>query len=79
MEENCKVKNKPKTFKELIRSSYFWKPVTSVIIGGALGFVYYYYEVSASDSSGITGNAISSVILGGAMGWFFVNRPCKSC
>ncbi len=79
MGENCKVKNKPKTFRDLVHSSYFWKPFASITIGGVLGFLYFYFEEGASHSSGITDNLISSVILGGAIGWFFVNRPCKSC
>ena len=34
MKETCETENKPKAFKELIRSSYFWKPAAGVIIGG---------------------------------------------
>ena len=79
MEENCKIKNKPKTFKELMRSSYLWKPATAIIIGGMLGFLYYYFEGYKTGSSGIASNPFSSILFGGAMGFFFVNRPCKTC
>jgi len=42
MKETCEAGNKPKTFKEMIRSSYFWKPAAAVIIGGIAGFLYYF-------------------------------------
>ena len=79
MEENCKTNNRPKTFKELIKSAWFWKPVTAVIIGGFLGFLYYHYAGCTSGACGITGNPYSSVIFGSLLGLFIVNRPCKSC
>jgi hypothetical protein len=79
MEVNCKVRNRPKTFKELMLSSYFWKPSLSIILGSTLGFIYYYFEGAPSGSNGLGSDPYSSIILGGAMGWFFVNRPCRSC
>ncbi len=79
MKETCENNNKPKTFNELIRSSYFWKPAIAVIIGGSLGYLYYHFVGCASGSCGITANPISSVIFGGALGYFLVNSPCKTC
>ena len=79
MKETCETDNKPKTFRELIRSSWFWKPASGVIIGGTLGFLYYYFVGCASGSCAITSNPIASIIFGGAIGLFIVNRPCKTC
>lgn len=79
MKENCETNNKPKTFSELMRSSYFWKPASSVIIGGTLGFLYYYFEGCTSGTCGIASDPITSIIFGGALGFFIVNRPCKTC
>jgi urea transporter len=79
MKETCETENKPKTFKELIRSSYFWKPASAAIIGGIIGFLYYHFVGCASGWCGITSNPFSSVLFGAAMGFFVVNRPCKTC
>jgi hypothetical protein len=79
MKETCEAGNKPKTFKEMMRSSYFWKPAAAVIIGGIAGFLYYFYVGCASGSCGITSNPFSSVLMGSAMGYFIVNSPCKTC
>ncbi len=79
MKETCENNIKPKTFNELIRSSWFWKPASGIIIGGVLGYLYYFYEGCNSGACGITGNPISSIIFGSVLGYFFVNRPCKTC
>jgi urea transporter len=79
MKETCETQNKPKTFKEMIRSAYFWKPASAVIIGGTIGFLYYHFVGCASGSCGITSNPFSSVLMGSAMGYFVVNSPCKTC
>lgn len=79
MKETCENETRPKNFNEMIRSAYFWKPASGVIIGGIGGFLYYYFVGCASGSCGITGNPISSVLFGGVMGLFITNRPCKTC
>ena len=79
MKETCEAANKPKTFKELMRSSYFWRPASGALVGGIAGFLYYYFVGCASGSCAITSNPISSVVFGGAMGLFITNRPCKTC
>ena len=79
MSESCEAASRPKTFKELISSSWFWKPASAVIGGGTLGFLYYYFIGCTSGSCGIASNPFLSILFGGAMGFFFVNRPCKSC
>lgn len=77
--ESCENNNKPKTLKELIRSSYFWKPASAIIIGGILGYLYYHFEGCTTGSCGITSNPITSILFGSALGYFLVNRPCKTC
>jgi hypothetical protein len=78
MAESCE-NNRPKTFKEIIRSSWFWKAASSIIVGGILGYAYYHFEGCTSGACGIASNPFSSIMFGSAMGYFFVNRPCKSC
>jgi hypothetical protein len=79
MSETCANDNKPKTFRELIRSSYFWKPALGAIIGGIAGYLYYFYVGCSSGTCGITSNPFSSVLMGSALGYFIVNSPCKTC
>jgi len=79
MNESCANDNKPKTFRELIRPAYFWKPALGIIIGGIAGFLYYFYIGCTSGSCGITSNPFSSVLMGSAMGYFVVNSPCRTC
>ncbi len=79
MKETCETDNKPKTFKELMRSSLFWKPAAGVIVGGTLGFLYYHFVGCSSGNCAITSNPISSMLMGAALGYFIVNSPCRTC
>ena len=79
MSETCETNIKPKTFKELIRSSYFWKPISSVLIGGTLGYLFYYFIGCTSGTCAITSSPISSIIFGGVMGLLITNSPCRTC
>ena len=79
MNEKCETVSKPKTFKELIRSSYFWKPALGVLIGGTLGFLYYYFIGCTSGSCAITSSPISSILFGGVFGLLITSSPCKTC
>ncbi len=79
MNETCKTEKKPKTFKERLRSASFWATTTALIIGGALGYMYYHYEGCTSGSCGISSSPVLSTLFGAAMGYFIVNRPCRSC
>jgi hypothetical protein len=79
MEQTCKVNQKPKTFRELIKSSYFWKPFLGVIIGGLAGFLYYYFVGCSSGTCAITSNPYMSTIGGGLLGYFIINSPCVKC
>jgi hypothetical protein len=79
MAKNCEVEPKPKTFRELIMSAYFWTPARAMIIGGILGYLYYHFEGCNSGSCAITGNPYLSIIFGSLFGLAFMNRPCRSC
>jgi hypothetical protein len=79
MKESCDTEYKPKSFNELIRSWYFWKPVSAVILGGTGGFLYYYFVGCASGTCAITSNPFTSILFGSILGLFIVNRPCKTC
>lgn len=79
MSKTCETSAKPKTFKELIRSSYFWKPVSAVLVGGTLGYLYYYFVGCTSGTCAITSSPISSIIAGSVLGLLITNSPCKTC
>ena len=76
MGNNCEVKPLPKTIKEFFTSWYFWKPFVATVIGGILGFLYYYNVGCATGTCAITSNPYSSILMGGLMGYFVVNSPC---
>jgi len=69
--------NKPKAFKALISSSNFWKPALGALIGGIVGFLYYFYIGCSSGTCGITSNPFSSVLMGSALGYFLLNTRAK--
>ena len=48
MKETCENDTRPKSFNELIRSAYFWKPVSGVIVGAIGGYLYYHFVGCAS-------------------------------
>ena len=79
MSDNCSNNNKPRTFSELIRSSYFLKPFLSFVGGGILGYLYYIFVGCESGSCGITSHPVSSALMGAAIVYFLVNKPCSSC
>jgi len=74
MNETCEKDTRPKNFKELIRSAYFWKPAAGVLLGGIGGFLYYYFIGCASGSCAITSNPVSSVLFGGVLGLFITSK-----
>ncbi len=76
MESSCNTRTKPKTVREFFTSWYFWKPFIAAVIGGALGFLYYYNVGCASGTCAITSNTYSSILMGGFMGYMVVNSPC---
>jgi hypothetical protein len=79
MSQSCEAKKTPKSFKELMRSSLFWKPFLGIIIGGIGGFLYYYFVGCASGSCAITSSPYLSTIGGGLLGFFVLNSPCARC
>lgn len=79
MADNCNNKVKPRTIKEFVKSSYFWKPFIAVVVGSVGGFLYYYFIGCASGSCGITSNPYMSTLMGGFLGFFLVNSPCSRC
>jgi hypothetical protein len=79
MSQSCEVNNKPKTAKELFRSSFFWKPFLGVLIGGIGGFLYYYFIGCVSGTCAITSSPYMSTLFGSFFGFFILNRPCGRC
>ncbi len=77
MENNCEIKQKPKTIKEFFTSWYFWRPFLGASIGCIAGFLYYYFVGCTSGHCSITSNPYMSVLWGGLMGWFVVSSPCS--
>lgn len=79
MEENCKTTPKPGTVKEFFRSAFFWRPALSILAGGLLGFLYFYFIGCVSGSCAITSNPYSSMFMGGLLGFLITSSPCSRC
>jgi len=79
MDQSCEVKKKPKTFKEFLKSSFFWNPFLGIAIGGIAGYLYFHFAGCASGSCAITSNPYLSTIGGGFLGFFILNSPCRKC
>jgi hypothetical protein len=79
MDKFCEAKKKPKTFKEFIKSSLFWKPFLGIVIGGLSGYLYYHFVGCASGSCAITSNLYLSTLGGSFLGFFLINSPCSRC
>ena len=77
MDNNCEVKDKPRNLKGLLKSWVFWKPALGVIIGGTLGFTYYYFIGCSSGTCAITSSPYNSIIMGGLFGLLITNSPCS--
>jgi hypothetical protein len=79
MKETCETGSNHESFKDLLQSARFWKPVSAAVIGGTLGFLYYYFVGCSSGTCAITGNPYTSILFGAVFGLFLVNRPCSKC
>jgi hypothetical protein len=79
MDPSCETKKKPKSIREFVKSSFFWKPFSGVVIGGIAGYLYYHFVGCASGTCAITSNPYLSTIGGGFLGFFISNSPCSKC
>ncbi len=76
MQDSDELKSKMAGIREFFSSRQFWKPFLAVIIGGVLGFAYYYFVGCQSGSCAITSNPWKSTMMGGFLGFFLTNSPC---
>ena len=79
MSNTCKTPTKPKSLSEFLKSSNFWKPVSGVLIGATLGYLYYYFLGCNSGTCAITSDPVASIISGGVLGLLVTNSPCRTC
>ena len=56
---------------ERVKRSWLWRSLAT-ILGGMVGFTYYYYIGCATGSCPITGNPWISTMYGAAIGWLMV-------
>ena len=77
MENSCQAPSQPKTLKEFFASKNFWKPLLAAVLGGAAGFMYYYFIGCSSGTCAITTNPYQSTLMGAFLGWFSVSSPCS--
>jgi len=79
MKKTCEKSGQPVNLKEGLRSPRFRKIVAGVIVGGLLGYLYYYYVGCTSGSCAITSNPYMSMLFGSALGFYIINSPCSKC
>jgi hypothetical protein len=65
------------SIKLFFKSWKFWRPFLAIVVGGLLGFLYYYYVGCKSGTCAITSNPYMSMLWGGLMGFFLINSPCS--
>ena len=73
MEDNCSVK--PKNFKEFIKSSWFLKPLLTVVIGSILGTILFSIPINSPHTNNIYGDILAGIVIG----LFFIGIPCLTC
>lgn len=61
----------------VLRSGKLKKPIITALIGGALGFAYYYFVGCESGHCLITGDPYASTVVGMLGGLFVVYSPCS--
>jgi len=76
MKKDEEMEAKPKQIKEFLTSRTFLKSAIAVLVGGLVGFLYYYFIGCSSGHCAITGSPLGSIIFGGLLGFFIVNSPC---
>ena len=79
MNSNCEIPSKPRSVKELLKSWAFWKPALGFLVGGLLGFLYYFFIGCSSGTCPITSSPLGSIVMGGVLGLFIMSSPCSSC
>lgn len=79
MENNCKTTERPRSVKEFFTSAFFWKPFLSIVAGGLLGFLYFYFVGCKAGSCAITSDPFASIAMGGLLGFLVTSSPCSSC
>jgi hypothetical protein len=79
MSDSCEVQTKPKTFNEMLGSTWFWTPALAVIKGGILGYLYYHFIGCVDGACAITSDPFLSILSGAFIGFLYVNRPCRTC
>ncbi|HPD94827.1 MAG: hypothetical protein H6537_11500 [Bacteroidales bacterium] len=53
---------------KLLKNKKFWLPAVGVLVGGTLGFLYYFFIGCSSGSCPITGSPVGSIIFGSLIG-----------
>lgn len=61
----------------ILQSAPFRKSILSIIIGGILGFLYFYFVGCRAGSCSITSDPYGSIVTGGLLG-FFIGGEIKS-
>lgn len=79
MENNCKIEEGPKNFKDRIKSCAFRKTLIGIVLGGLGGFLYYYFIGCSTGSCGIASNPYYSTLWGSLFGFLIVKSPCRKC
>jgi len=77
MASDCNLSPNSKPEKKFFKSWFFWKPVLGIVIGGAAGFLYYYFIGSKLGTYSIASNPKNSIIIGSLVGFWIAGSTCK--
>jgi len=74
--KQLELKQESSWFKRTLRSKNLRNTILAVIIGAALGFLYFYLTEGRNMTEITSGDIWNSVLIGGFLGFFVTNSPC---
>jgi len=70
MASDCNLSPDSKPEIKFFKSWFFWKPFLGIVIGGAAGFLYYYFIGCKMGTCAIASSPWNSTIIGSLVGFW---------